>query len=740
MENVRIPVDLSSDKNINFKLEQDFEQLEILSLKLSAYDVYAQMTSDFGVVVGRVNVNGGFGVQNAKISIFVPISSDDELRSEILQLYPFKGVLDKLPNGVRYNLFPRIKQSNLSHQPIGIFPDVTDLTYYPTYLEVYDKYYKFTTTTNDSGDYMIFGVPLGAQFVHMDFDLFDTKSFYVTADDLVTEIKASATISEQLGSELTQAINPQFELTSDGLYQVKLKADIDSMPNIYSDNKMVNVVAFWGDKSIHDIGITRCDFNLSYEYVPTAIFFGSFLNMSYWSSINLGTSSYQVDVGNNGQGQSISVQNAARDLKVVTYKLLDAYKVERYGIFSGVPSGTGSTNWGVFVLNLPMYEDYYVTDELGQLVSAGTNDDGTPKKRGIPTKGHYVFEFFDDNEHIYGNGRRSPVGWEHTNYWSNLTAGIRVPADRNGHQYLSGWRTDAVGDNTLFEYDILKGSPRFYTVQVEYRKHQGTKATDKLFEGVDVRYSGNVLAYLPIIDTASDYNIPIDCTNPPDPAIMRGTLYSPRFLVQSDLWWNPVDGQLESKQNLLLYPNELTWIPWYSKDKTGNYATKSWDWVFGVGVQLLQGTNKTGLFTELYPEGSGFDVTVAEETRTWFFGDNPYNGENPPVANYYAQLLAQRPESTGRNFNGVHNRFNLAVSPNFTAGLFASSVNFGIAKILFETSIVDITDVLPELVQNSVYSSYGLTNNKYKDNYYLFGTNKEYQNALYVIKKRYFNG
>ena len=298
MENIRIPVDLSQDRNINFKLEQDFEQLEILSLKMSAYDVYAQMTSDFGVLVGRVNVNGGFGVQNAKISIFMHITAGDEDRNEITQLYPFKSPADKLSNGIRYNLFPRIKQSNFSHQPIGCFPDVTDLTYYPTYLEVYEKYYKFTTTTNDSGDYMIFGVPLGAQYAHMDFDLFDTKSFYITADDLVTEIQTSTTVSAQLSAELTQAVNPDFELTSGGTYSVKVKADINSMPNIFSDNKVLNIVPFWGDKSIHEIGITRCDFEINYQFVPTAILFGSFINMSYWSGIQ---SNYTVEIGNGGK-------------------------------------------------------------------------------------------------------------------------------------------------------------------------------------------------------------------------------------------------------------------------------------------------------------------------------------------------------------------------------------------------------------------------------------------------------
>jgi hypothetical protein len=48
-----------------------------------------------------------------------------------------------------------------------------------------DKYYKYTAITNDSGDYMIFGVPVGSHNIMMDFDLFDTNSFELSANDLV---------------------------------------------------------------------------------------------------------------------------------------------------------------------------------------------------------------------------------------------------------------------------------------------------------------------------------------------------------------------------------------------------------------------------------------------------------------------------------------------------------------------------------------------------------------------------
>ena len=40
-------------------------------------------------------------------------------------------------------------------------------------LEMFDKYYRYTTVTNESGDYMIFGVPVGEQVLHVELDLSD---------------------------------------------------------------------------------------------------------------------------------------------------------------------------------------------------------------------------------------------------------------------------------------------------------------------------------------------------------------------------------------------------------------------------------------------------------------------------------------------------------------------------------------------------------------------------------------
>ena len=177
--NIRIPIDLNSDdKVINVKLDQEFDNLEILSLKISNSDTYTRQCSDYGVIVGRVMLNSGFGVQNAKVNVFIPITAEDSDRPEITEIYPFDSINTTFPNGVRYNLLPRVRNTkNQSHRSVGNFPDPSDFANYPQYVEVMDKYYKYTTVTNESGDYMIFGVPTGQHDIIMDFDLFDTNSF-----------------------------------------------------------------------------------------------------------------------------------------------------------------------------------------------------------------------------------------------------------------------------------------------------------------------------------------------------------------------------------------------------------------------------------------------------------------------------------------------------------------------------------------------------------------------------------
>ena len=89
-KNYRLRTTPGIDKNIRIKVDQDFDFIEILSLKLKQEDVYTRFCADYGVVAGRVIANGGYGVPNVTVSVFVPLSVEDSEDPVISTLYPYK--------------------------------------------------------------------------------------------------------------------------------------------------------------------------------------------------------------------------------------------------------------------------------------------------------------------------------------------------------------------------------------------------------------------------------------------------------------------------------------------------------------------------------------------------------------------------------------------------------------------------------------------------------------------------
>ena len=75
----------NNDANINVRLEQDVSTIEFLSMSLSTEEVYQDFNSNYGVLIGRVIANDGIGIQNAKISIFIPLSDADATDGEIIE-------------------------------------------------------------------------------------------------------------------------------------------------------------------------------------------------------------------------------------------------------------------------------------------------------------------------------------------------------------------------------------------------------------------------------------------------------------------------------------------------------------------------------------------------------------------------------------------------------------------------------------------------------------------------------
>lgn len=246
----------TADQTIRVNIDQDFDFLEILSLKLTQSDVYRRFCADYGVLVGRVVANGGFGIPNARVSVFVPIDNTDQINPVISTLYPYTSPTDINEDGYRYNLLP-YEPSYEGHVATGTFPTKEDILSRTEVLEIYEKYYKYTVKTNESGDYMIVGVPTGDQQIVVDVDLSDMGCFSLRPSDLI---------------RMNRANRQQFDGNN-----FKSSQDLSSLPQIVNLVKTVNIGSFWGESESCNVGITRVDFDLRDQNIniePTFIIYG----------------------------------------------------------------------------------------------------------------------------------------------------------------------------------------------------------------------------------------------------------------------------------------------------------------------------------------------------------------------------------------------------------------------------------------------------------------------------------
>ena len=361
----RIRTEVGVDKYINVNLEQDWESLEILSLNIFANNVYSRFCSTYGVVTGRVFVNGGYGLPNAKVSVFIPLDDTDELDPVISELYPFKTIGDTNEDGYRYNLLPKLP-SYKGHASTGSFPNKSDVLMDESYIEVYDKYYRFTVTTNESGDFMIFGVPVGEQTIVMDVDLSDIGCFSMSPQDLIQQ--GLATESQVNGARFKSSTN------------------LRELPQIKNLIYNIDVRPFWGAEDFCQVGITRADFDLTklanITIQPSSIFMGSIISNTNDDALRVSckpknnTGNLCELVAGPGEIQGIR-QTIYSDS--VGLPILERWDIEQAG---KVIDGDGT-----FLVNVPMNLDYIYTNEFGEQVIS--ND---PKK-GIPTKGKYRFKF-----------------------------------------------------------------------------------------------------------------------------------------------------------------------------------------------------------------------------------------------------------------------------------------------------------------------------------------------------------
>ena len=363
-QSYRIRTELGINKTINIQLDQEFEFLEILSLKLQQEDVYVKSCAEYGVIVGRVTANNGFGLPNARVSVFIPIDSVDESNPIISSIYPYKSPNDRNEDGYRYNLLP-YEQSYSTHAATGTLPSRLDSLTGSTAIEIYDKYYKFSVKTNESGDYMIMGVPQGQQTLVMDVDLSDIGEFSLTPQDLIR--MGLATDAQVAGNRF------------------RTSTDLNSLPQIVNIVKSLEVSPLWGDPELCSIAINRLDFDLrdnaNINIEPTSIFMGSIYSTA--DSFRVRPNGRPRDnMGNlcslsTGPGQILAIrQTIYQDSD--GNPTLEQYQLEQAG---NIIDGNGT-----WLTELPMNLDYYITNEFGDKV---ISNDPTI---GIPTKAKYRFK------------------------------------------------------------------------------------------------------------------------------------------------------------------------------------------------------------------------------------------------------------------------------------------------------------------------------------------------------------
>ena len=430
----RISTNIGEDQLVTVELKQDYDFLEILSLKFTQQDVYTSLCADYGVVCGRITANNGLGIPNARVSIFIPLSPSDAEDPVISKLYPFTSVDMRNDENYRYNLLPARKQHG-GHTPTGTFPDQTNILTREEVLEVYEKYYRYTVRTNDAGDFMIWGVPVGEQSIHVDVDLSDISCFSFRPDDFIRK-----------GSGVDDFKSK---------YEFKSSSDIDSLPQIVSFDKSFTVYPFWGNQDLCELGISRVDFDLSTKGIkiePTAYFIGSVYSDSDNVAIGRGCGP------SNRMGEKCSLTTGEATIEAIRFKntkdTLNRPILEEFDLKEDVGED------GSFVMNLPMNMEYLYTNEFGE--NEITND---PNK-GVPTSACYRFRITMKDTQTGGKHSKASYLVPNIREYSNENQDLSYNFSLNWEDYPTG----ATNNDVIFSNQQGSFYPKDYFFRLTYNK------------------------------------------------------------------------------------------------------------------------------------------------------------------------------------------------------------------------------------------------------------------------------
>ncbi|MCK9542145.1 MAG: hypothetical protein M0R03_08955 [Novosphingobium sp.] len=373
------------------------------------------------------------------MSVFIP--SDDETISDNIKnnIYPYQSISAEDDKGRRYNLLPRDRgnydYTDGCHQYVGTFPDKTFMLNNESVLEVFDKFYKFTTTTNESGDYMLFGVPVGNQIVHVDVDL----------SDIGPVLSQTPRDMSYKGYNVELFESPSMFNSGNNL---------NDLAQLKTEDASVYVYPFWGDTENSEIAISRQDVKLQYKFEPTCVFMGSIITDSGKGMIMKNCKSYKelgkMDTLVTGEGTIEMIRKTIDDT-------VENVQIKGNALINGD---------GVWCYQIPMNLDYMVTDEFGNMVQT---DDLT---KGIPTRTKARFRIgFDDDKETFVYKKKKTK--------SKMSAYYLVPNNPDVSEDYE------FGENTRDESFVDMFMNKVYSVKNYIPRFQvGKKPTERRFTGI----------------------------------------------------------------------------------------------------------------------------------------------------------------------------------------------------------------------------------------------------------------
>jgi hypothetical protein len=282
---VRLRTEAGNEKDnfVQVSLTEHFDYLDVLSLELAQRDLYQLRHADYGVVAGRVIANEGVGVPNCRVSLFIAAADGTSPADQLLaQRYPWTAVSDLDADGLRYNLLPSqqgfrgfngFEPNELGIgatpvTPLGSFPERESVLADPVAQAVHARYYRYTTVTNESGDYALVGIPVGSYTLHLDADLTDLGRWSYSP----------AMLKQLLGY-------PDAQFEEDGK-RIRPSTDLDSLSHLINLNATISVRPLWGQLELvtDTLGITRQDFKLPVPLRPHFTLGGSLFSMgrNHW--------------------------------------------------------------------------------------------------------------------------------------------------------------------------------------------------------------------------------------------------------------------------------------------------------------------------------------------------------------------------------------------------------------------------------------------------------------------------